>query len=676
MTTPVDPRDLLTFEKTLNDAASRANALWLSFVFFASLMFVTVGSVSHEQLFLERDLKLPGINLEISLIGFFVAAPVFLVVYHFYTLLQLHGLASKVALYDGLLREHAPVKADRRVLRQRLDSFVFVQMLAGVTERREGWAGKANHVAAWLTMVGLPMAVLILAQLIFLPYHHQAVTWWHRVMIIADLILINWFWSEMTSGKALAAVAEMRTVSTITASLRQSVLIGLRRIRELARTFGANRTFMILSDARTSSKMWSMPSLALVANLAVVIFSVFVAVFQTERMYEWRWKWLTTHFFEGEVDQVSSRSRNILANRLIVTNQQLVDFDEKSEISRSFRGRDLYGAVLSGSDLRNADFTGANLSEAALVSSILSGAKFNCSEINSNPYARGRSDEIPGAKGPWPDGCTWLFHAILSEARMEGAELKGARLNGAFFEFSDLQGADLTGAELVGTFLRGSNLTAATLTGYNIVAANFDNAHFDGSRWTMDYRPSGLMDPDITMSSFSNAVLAGASFYKTSLSRCRFDNTILALNFGQLRLRHMFDAKITQKVMAFEAYAGVNQSEKVRNWRDEIVKKLPIENMPPATRKVISDWGKFVFSPVEGNLDLTNEGKAEDGAVDEFLNDVVCHSNSLRAGPAVVGLLENHMIDHRKLDEFLSKPVSCPSAGYIQDYLVSLGFRD
>ena len=37
-----------------------------------------------------------------------------------------------------------------------------------------------------------PLATLVLMQMMFLPYHHLRITWWHRGVVVADLVLILW----------------------------------------------------------------------------------------------------------------------------------------------------------------------------------------------------------------------------------------------------------------------------------------------------------------------------------------------------------------------------------------------------------------------------------------------------------------------------------------------------
>jgi hypothetical protein len=147
---PTERRDLGALEKAVNDAAGRANSLWVSFILFATLVVITTGTVTHKHLLLELPLKLPVLNVDLPLICYFIAVPLFFVVFHFYVLLQLDGLAGKIKDYNDALNAEEPFEANRRLLRQRLDTFIFAQLLVRARERREGRIGVLNR-----SMVGV-----------------------------------------------------------------------------------------------------------------------------------------------------------------------------------------------------------------------------------------------------------------------------------------------------------------------------------------------------------------------------------------------------------------------------------------------------------------------------------------------------------------------------------------
>src|SRR5215471_5188961 len=84
----IDPKDVGELQKALNDAAGKASVLWTTFVLFQLYLAIAFGSVTHRDLFLENPIRLPLLNVELSLVGFFVVAPALLVILHFYVFLQ------------------------------------------------------------------------------------------------------------------------------------------------------------------------------------------------------------------------------------------------------------------------------------------------------------------------------------------------------------------------------------------------------------------------------------------------------------------------------------------------------------------------------------------------------------------------------------------------------------
>src|SRR5262245_47316680 len=102
------PRDLESLEKAVNAAASKAAASWLSFISFATLLMITTGTVTHTQLLFSKPLRLPLVNAELPLSGYFFFAPLFFVIFHFYTMLQIHDLSTKVRAYVRELEEQFP----------------------------------------------------------------------------------------------------------------------------------------------------------------------------------------------------------------------------------------------------------------------------------------------------------------------------------------------------------------------------------------------------------------------------------------------------------------------------------------------------------------------------------------------------------------------------------------
>jgi uncharacterized protein YjbI with pentapeptide repeats len=431
----LDSQDVGELQKALNDAAGKASVLWTTFVTFELYLVIAFGTVTHRDLFLESRIKLPVLNVDLPLVGFFVVAPAVLVTLHFYVFLQLLALVSKSRDYDTLLRREAPIASDRQYLRQRLDSFLIVQFLAGPRGQRTGFGGISLRLIAWLTLVGTPVLILLQGQVTFLPYHQEGVVWIQRIVLIIDLVMIWYFWNRVRSDD--------NTIIPV-----------------------------------VTSKVWAKLGAGL--NLCVAVFSVCIATFPGELTDEYlptvrivptawwpHWSskddWTSLHevLFAGTPDEVSGRPNSLFSNRLVLTDQSFVEPDklDKVDVSRSLRGRNLRQAVLNRADLRKADFTGAMLDGARFELAKLQSANFSCATTGK---------KTPDTKGQpprwWPDdGCTSLRGATLFLASLDRANLTGTALQG-----TNLTGAQLQGADLPLSRLQGANLTFAALQSANL----------------------------------------------------------------------------------------------------------------------------------------------------------------------------------------------------------------
>src|SRR2546421_11035606 len=87
--------DLQALRSAVVDAASVGAGLWLSYLFVLFYLIIAVGSVTHRNLLLENPVKLPFLNVDLPLIGFFALGPGLFLIVHAYVLLHFVLLAGK-----------------------------------------------------------------------------------------------------------------------------------------------------------------------------------------------------------------------------------------------------------------------------------------------------------------------------------------------------------------------------------------------------------------------------------------------------------------------------------------------------------------------------------------------------------------------------------------------------
>jgi uncharacterized protein YjbI with pentapeptide repeats len=435
--------DLEAIQKAVEDASVVGGGVWLSYIFVLFYLAVAAGQVTHIDLLLQSPVKLPFLNIEFPLLAFFFIAPLIFLISHAYTLIHFVLLAVKTKAFHRELRSQIadspnnPTAADvRKKLRQRLPSDIFVQFLAGPENIRGGVFGSLLKLIWWMTLVVGPIALLLLFQIQFLPYHDPRVTWTHRILLLIDLALVWWLWRKILSGR--------------------DDLRGWR-----------------------SRKTWAKTSFALVPTAFVFVVSWFVATIPGEwRGPPYLWlapiepvsfnKWL----FSGEVNSITRRRTSWFSNTLVLPGLNIyealkIDDPKKLEWREhifDLRGRHLEGALFYGANLTKVDLTGASLQDANLQEAQLQGASLYKAEVQGASLYK---TQLPGSN--------------LREAQLQGVNLYKAQLQGADLGYAQLQGARLGAAQLQGASfykarLQGSDLREAQLQGVNLYKAQLQGA--------------------------------------------------------------------------------------------------------------------------------------------------------------------------------------------------------
>src|ERR1700730_8673476 len=193
--------DLDALRTAVVDAAGVVYGLWFSYLFALLYFAIAAGAVTHRDLLLESPVKLPFLNVELPLKAFFILGPLVFLVVHAYVLLHSGLLADKVGALHAELQRQVPEDEKRALLRRQLPSNIFVQFLGGPREVREGMVGFLLKSVATISLVAGPIALLVLFQLQFLPYHNTSITWWQRIAVFLDLVLLWLLWPPIIRGE-------------------------------------------------------------------------------------------------------------------------------------------------------------------------------------------------------------------------------------------------------------------------------------------------------------------------------------------------------------------------------------------------------------------------------------------------------------------------------------------
>jgi uncharacterized protein YjbI with pentapeptide repeats len=512
MAAPDSIPDLL---KAVNDASGRAFALWVTFLTVGTYLAIAIGTTTHVQLLLEAPVKLPLLGVDLPLFAFYEFAPPLFLVLHLYVLVQLVMLSRSLLLFDAELQSAQVIQKDRERIRAQLDKFMFTQLLIGAPE---GWLVRQFlRLMVWLSFAVAPLALLLAFQIKFLPYHSASTTWVHRVALATDVALLWSVWRRLSGSRT-----------------------HLAWMSEPSRAVW--RAFLVLGCA------------------VLVVFSLGVATIPGERIetaevgsgllthqaHKRLFWWPTWTLFEGEPDEVLSRTTSLLSRNLVLIDAQLVetDSDRLARLTRTLmlRGRDLRFAVLDRADLRKADLTGAILDNASLIYAQLQGASLDDAQLQNASLGSAnlqraslRSAQLQGAS--FEDG--QLQGASLDGAQLQDASLDRAQLEGAGLNDTNLQGASLIGAHLQGTRLNRARLQGADFNSAELHDARLYRANLQGARFAYaQMQGVWLQDAELQGSNLDSANLQGAWLDGANLQGASLDETDLqgaSLNGAKLQ---------------------------------------------------------------------------------------------------------------------------------------------
>jgi hypothetical protein len=389
---------------------------------------------------------LPFFNVELPLKAFFVLGPLVFLIVHAYVLLHFVLLAGKIGAFHAELQAQVTGDQARTRLRRQLPSNIFVQSLAGPREVRNGTIGFLLRLIVQISLVAGPIALLVLFQLQFLPYHNEWITTWQRTAVVIDLILLWILWPPIARGE--------------TARLGWN---DFKRVKVVAWMLASSLPVLLVFTIATFPGEWlekNLPTVPLVATkwptwkpdsirkAKPQEKSLLMEVVEFKRRTDAALKsmgWISLHrlLVGGGPDYVSQRPRSLWSNVLVLPNFEFGDrvkLDTEGKIAIasetiSLRGRSLEGAVLEYAHLKRADFTGAQVAGADFTGADLRQAAFSCAHIGTE------------------EKCAQLQGAFFLRAQLQGAALGGAQLQGADLTDAQLQDAWLHQAQLQGAWL-------------------------------------------------------------------------------------------------------------------------------------------------------------------------------------------------------------------------------
>ena len=558
-----------------NAASDPARAAWLGFLLLLTYVVVTLASVSHKDLLLNSPVRLPIINADIPLVGFFQYAPAMLLLVYLSLLVQHVILARKYRSFTDALAGYELKAGTRHVAREWVHSYVFSQILAGPEANRI--TRLMMQLIVYLTFAVLPIVTLLYFQIKFLPFHEVWITYWHRFAVIlgfAMLILLTPImqhappkrkWDIRLGPQAEAWEASGRQVALVLLLL--PIVVGFSWLIATVPDEGIDRRLGF--DAPVTAGIGAEGEAKLLNPIVRRL--VYDRIPDDGNKGWWR-RWL-------------------LSYRVLIVEDTDLGADNDAKII--LRERNFRYALLNRSDFHHADLTWADLRGAQLWKSLARG-RLNDTQLQG---ASLKETEFHGAQ--------------MSSAAMQGADLRGARLQGTDLSYTKLQGTDLRGAQLQGADLRGARLQGADLQGAQLQDADLQGAELQGAVlasaeiWLARF-PPGLVDQ-------SPAPLGLADVKLSALTP-----------EAKAQLSQVLNTEITDPVVRPVVLARLDPilRHEPPNWEDA---KSWEDYAGSARAPLPEDLARFhaglACDDVEGYIATSLAGRAEEFDAEHFKND-------------------------------------------------------
>lgn len=328
---------------SVNDAAKHVSGLYTTFLLVGVYIAITIGSTTDEQLLRESGLSLPILNVSLPIKAFYIIVPFAFVLLHLNLLLQVFLLTQKLVNFDEALQAKGITDHERQEQRGLVFPFTISTIFAQTQESR--LVRSLLKTIMSTTLVVGPIALLLGAQMRFLPYHSVPITYGNRSAVLLDLLLIWLLWRLILESRG--------SVPGTSSETRPKM--GRRVVSLMAR---------------------AMPSLA---SLLTLVLCLSIATVPGEF-----------------IDRFGLHAIGYLHRYLDLSGKTLVAEPPPSEIIAAYiqKGKtaeqawidhakklDLHGRDLRGADFAGSRFFGADLHEAQLQGAILQSAQLQGADL-------------------------------------------------------------------------------------------------------------------------------------------------------------------------------------------------------------------------------------------------------------------------------------------------------
>lgn len=507
----------------VNGAAGAAGRRHLTFITLCVYVLIIIASTTDVMLLKISPVKLPLLDVEIPIEGFYAVAPWLVALLHFDLLLQFHVLAWKLHPFNAEVNRLP--ECHRSQLHKRITSFFYTHLMGGGEHSTVlRWLYEA---ILWVTLMFLPLGLLLWAQARFLCYHDADITQAQKLAVTADTLLLWGFWWLLMEDEAKYPTEHpprrwrfLQILGAMTLRWRSGIFIVCLLLSWQVAKIPGDVRFWEETPWSYLPQAWLESSKIKSSDKAGPETNPFRRTLES---------WFVFRNLDLQEEVLTANALSPKTTNALRTG----DAKERGEalkevVGLDLKGRDLRHANLSGAVLPEADMRPLEGQPTQLQGANLEGARLQGALLNKARMLSARLDgaQLQGAE---------LYEAelqgvIMHRAQLSGARLSGAKLQGAYLNETQLRGAYLSGAKLQGAHLDGAWMQGADLMYAQLQATDLQGAWMTG----VDLKDAQLQGANLEGArlqgaNLERAQMQGANLEWASIAGADFDNANLDL---------------------------------------------------------------------------------------------------------------------------------------------------
>jgi len=185
--------------RSVDDSAKQLRTSFIWFVTVSMYFAVLVGTTTHEQLFIGQSIKIPVVDVTLPIDAVYLVSPIIYAVVLVSMLVQADGLGQILKFLEA---ELVRLPRDRRRIEAMTTTDLAIVNLYLRTSD--------SHVITFLTwsifvisFFVIPLTIMLLFQLNFLPYKHPWLTYFHMSLVATTTVVAVYFWFRFSPALKL-----------------------------------------------------------------------------------------------------------------------------------------------------------------------------------------------------------------------------------------------------------------------------------------------------------------------------------------------------------------------------------------------------------------------------------------------------------------------------------------